>query len=84
MQPGALSATAMAVPGRGRSANQRPVARFNSSYVVQAGLDFRPEADTDGIVRCTVDYQSQNPGNHIFSHQGSIDRFPNDNYDGFH
>jgi len=52
--------------------------------VVQAGLDFRPEADTDGIVRCTVDYQSQNPGNHIFSHQGSIDRFPNDNYDGFH
>lgn len=56
----------------------------NGGSVVQAGLDFRPEADTDGIVRCTVDYQSQNPGNHIFSHQGSIDRFPNDNYDGFH
>lgn len=57
---------------------------LNGRIVVQAGLDFRPEADTDGIVRYTVDYQSQNPSNHIFSHQGSIDRFPNDNYDGFH
>jgi hypothetical protein len=34
---------------------------LNDRIVVQAGLDFRPEADTDGIVRCTVDYQSQNP-----------------------
>ena len=57
---------------------------LNDRIVGQADLDFRPEADTDGIVRCTVDYQSQNPDNHILSHQGSIDRFPNDNYDGFH
>jgi hypothetical protein len=33
----------------------------NDRIVVEADLEFRPESETIGIVRCTVDFQSQVP-----------------------